>query len=118
MGDAIHVRDIADFEEYVAVRWSACFRTAYLMTGDRGLAEDLVQTALATCYVAWPKLRAREAADAYVRKAMLNAFLSWRRRKSWGRELSTEVLRQVEVLQSLNDPLGVYARMPFEVTVH
>jgi len=92
MGDAIHMRDIADFEEYVAVRWSACFRTAYLMTGDRGLAEDLVQTALATCYVAWPKLRARGAADAYVRKAMLNAFLSWRRRRSWGRELSTEVL--------------------------
>ena len=33
-------------------------------------------------------------------------------------QLSTEVLRQVEALQSLNDPRGVYARMPFEVTVH
>jgi RNA polymerase sigma-70 factor (sigma-E family) len=86
------MRDTAEFEEYVAMRWSACFRTAYLMTGDRGMAEDLVQTALSTCFVAWPKLRAREAADAYVRKAMLNTFLSWRRRTSWGREHATEVL--------------------------
>jgi protease-4 len=33
-------------------------------------------------------------------------------------QLSADVLRQVEALQSLNDPRGVYARMPFEVTVH
>jgi RNA polymerase sigma-70 factor (sigma-E family) len=94
------MRDTAEFEEYVAMRWSACFRTAYLMTGDRGMAEDLVQTALSTCFVAWPKLRAREAADAYVRKAMLNTFLSWRRRKSWGREQATDVLPETPGVDS------------------
>jgi RNA polymerase sigma-70 factor (sigma-E family) len=86
------MRDIAEFEAYAALRWPACFRSAYLLTGDRGMAEDLVQTALSSCFVAWPGLRAREAADAYVRKAMLNTFLSWRRRCSWGRETLTAVL--------------------------
>jgi protease-4 len=33
-------------------------------------------------------------------------------------QLSADVQRQVEALQSLNDPRGVYARMPFEVTLH
>lgn len=94
------MRDTAEFEDYVAMRWSACFRTAYLMTGDRGMAEDLVQTALSRCFVAWPKLRAREAADAYVRKAMLNTFLSWRRRKSWGQELATDVLPEAAGVDS------------------
>jgi RNA polymerase sigma-70 factor (sigma-E family) len=112
------MRDIAEFEEYAAMRWSACFRSAYLMTGDRGMAEDLVQTALSTCFVAWPRLRAREAADAYVRKAMLNTFLSWRRRSSWGRETSTAVLPEpvtadgsarVDERQRLRDAL---ARLP------
>jgi RNA polymerase sigma-70 factor (sigma-E family) len=85
-------RDVADFSEYAAARWGALFRTAYLLTGDHGLAEDLMQTALAKCYVAWPRLRAAEAADAYVRKVLTNTYFSWRRKKSWGREHPTEVL--------------------------
>ncbi|WNG19413.1 signal peptide peptidase SppA [Cystobacter fuscus] len=32
--------------------------------------------------------------------------------------LMADVQRQVEVLRSLNDPAGVYARMPFEVSIH
>ena len=36
------------FEEFVAARSPALLRTAWLLTGDDGLAEDLVQTALAS----------------------------------------------------------------------
>ena len=35
------------FEEFMAARWPPLFRTAYLLTGDRHEAEDLLQTALA-----------------------------------------------------------------------
>ncbi|HEV2634689.1 MAG TPA: hypothetical protein VGX23_06050 [Actinocrinis sp.] len=35
-----------DFREFVTARWSALLRTAYLLTGDRDRAEDLVQGAL------------------------------------------------------------------------
>jgi RNA polymerase sigma-70 factor (sigma-E family) len=85
-------RDVAQFSDYAAARWGSLFRTAYLLTGDHGLAEDLLQTVLTKCYVAWPRLRASAAADAYVRKALTNTYISWRRRKSWGRERPTDQL--------------------------
>jgi RNA polymerase sigma-70 factor (sigma-E family) len=76
-------RDTAEFGEYVALRWPPMIRTARLLTGDDGLAEDLVQTALEKCYVAWPRLRARDATDVYVRRTIVNTFISWQRRRSW-----------------------------------
>jgi RNA polymerase sigma-70 factor (sigma-E family) len=76
-------RDTAAFSEYVAARWLPMLRTARLLTGDDGLAEDLVQTALERCYAAWPRLRSPEAADAYVRRTIVNTFVTWQRRRSW-----------------------------------
>jgi len=82
-------RDVADYSDFVAMRWPSLVRTAFLLTGDHGHAEDLAQSALTKCLVAWPRLRAREAADAYVRKALLNTYISWRRKSSW-HELPSE----------------------------
>jgi RNA polymerase sigma-70 factor (sigma-E family) len=76
-------RDIAEFSEYVTLRWPPMLRTARLLTGEHALAEDLVQTALERCFAAWPRLRAYEAADAYVRRTIVNTYLSWRRKRSW-----------------------------------
>ena len=76
-------RDIAEFSEYVTMRWPPMLRTARLLTGEHALAEDLVQTALEKCFAAWPRLRAHEAADAYVRRTIVNTYLSWRRKRSW-----------------------------------
>ena len=50
-------RDPADFAEFVAARSPALHRAAYLMVGERGLAQDLLQEALTKTYVAWPRLR-------------------------------------------------------------
>lgn len=72
--------DDASFSEFMAARWAPLFRTAYLITGDRHQAEDLLQTALAKTYVGWDRIVSKQAADAYVRKAMLNtAATRWRR---------------------------------------
>lgn len=76
-------RDTAAFSEYVAVRWLPMLRTARLLTGDDGLAEDLVQAALERCYATWPRLRSPDAADAYVRRTIVNTFVTWQRRRSW-----------------------------------
>ena len=60
----------------------ALLRTAYLLTGNRADAEDLLQTALAKTYLAWDRIREREALDGYVRRVMVNTHTSrWRRRK-------------------------------------
>ncbi len=85
-------RDRAGFAEFVAARSGALQRAAYLMVGDVGLAEDLVQEALTKTYVAWPRLRDPGNAEAYTRKAITTTAISWFRRKSWSSERVTEVL--------------------------
>jgi RNA polymerase sigma-70 factor (sigma-E family) len=81
-----------EFAEFVDARWSALYRTAYLMLGDHASAEDLVQAALAKAYSSWARIRTVEAPDAYVRRILVTTALSWWRRKSWGREHPTETL--------------------------
>lgn len=71
----------AEFRDYVAARSSSLLRVSYLMTGNQADAEDLLQTALAKTYLAWPRIRDREAIDAYVRRVMVNTHTSWWRRR-------------------------------------
>src|SRR4051794_17897556 len=68
------------FTELVAASWPALYRTAYLLLGDRGLAEDLVQTALAKTYASWGKVRDVEAARGYARTTLVNTAASWFRK--------------------------------------
>ena len=70
----------AEFRDYVAATSPALLRTAYLMTGNRADAEDLLQTALAKTYLSWSRVRDREAIDGYVRRIMANTRTSWWRR--------------------------------------
>lgn len=79
-------RDTAAFAEFAAARSGAMFRAAYLMVGDHALAEDLLQEALTKTYVAWPRLRDVNNAEAYTRKAITTTAISWWRRKSWQNE--------------------------------
>jgi RNA polymerase sigma-70 factor (sigma-E family) len=68
------------FREFVAERWVALLRTAYLLTGDYGLAEDLVQTALIRMHRHWSKIERSGSPEAYVRKVMVNLNTDrWRR---------------------------------------
>jgi RNA polymerase sigma-70 factor (sigma-E family) len=76
-------RDRAAFAEFVAARSGALHRAAYLMVGDVGLAQDLVQEALTKTYVAWPRLRDVRAAEAYTRKAITTTAITWFRKRSW-----------------------------------
>jgi RNA polymerase sigma-70 factor (sigma-E family) len=74
------------FSEYVTARGTALLRFAYVLCGDRHLAEDLVQDVLARMHRRWRQVEATEAPDAYIRKSIVNEYLSWRRRLS-NREL-------------------------------
>lgn len=67
--------------DYVMARRPALIREAYLLVGDVHLAEDLVQTALAKAYVAWHRVSASSAPDAYVRRILINTNISRRRRR-------------------------------------
>jgi len=69
-----------DFREWVAASRARLRRTAYLLSGDWHLADDLVQEALTRAYAVWPKIARRGRPDAYVRKILLNLYLDHRRR--------------------------------------
>lgn len=68
------------FRAFVVARHLALLRAAYLLTGDRGAAEDLVQTALAEAAYRWSRI-AEERPEAYVRRVMYNKFCSGLRRR-------------------------------------
>jgi RNA polymerase sigma-70 factor (sigma-E family) len=82
----------AEFEAYMAARQPSLLRTAYLLSGDRHTAEDLVQTALAKLYLSWDKVEKRELLDGYVRRIIVNEHNSLWRRAWKRRELSTDTL--------------------------
>jgi RNA polymerase sigma-70 factor (sigma-E family) len=85
------------YEEYVAARWTALYRTAYLLTGSHADAEDLAQTALVKAYLSWSKVTAAASPDAYVRRILTNAFLSGRRPLRVSREHLVDETPEVAV---------------------
>lgn len=86
-----------EFEAWVHARGGALARTAYLLTGDVHLAEDLVQDTLARVAQHWRRLDRQDAADAYARRVMHNLAIDrWRRRS----------VRPPEVLTDSHDEIG------------
>ena len=67
------------FDDFVRARTPALARTAYLLTGDAHLAEDLVQTALFKAARAWHRIEGDP--EPYVRRIMYNQNVSWWRRR-------------------------------------
>ena len=77
-------RDLAAF---IDARSGSLLRFAYLLTGDHGLAEDLLQNSLIKVYLSWDRIRDRAALEAYTRTVMTRTQLSW-----WRRPARREVL--------------------------
>ncbi len=74
--------DDDEFRAFVASRGPALLRTAYMLTGDQHLAEDLVQSALEKAAARWQHIRASAATEAYVRRILYRERVSfWRRRR-------------------------------------
>jgi hypothetical protein len=78
LGGAVNASDGEQFDEFMASRWPGLVRLAFGLTGDRWLAEDLAQTALASAYAAWWRVRrADDPAPSYAPPTFGNpAFLT------------------------------------------
>ena len=70
----------AAFNDFVVARSSALMRTAYLLTHDHQLAEDLVQTALFKAALRWQRITGDP--ESYVRRILYTESVSWWRRRS------------------------------------
>ena len=67
------------FDDFVRSRSTGLLRIAYLLTGDRHSAEDLVQEVLEQMYVRWRRIHGMP--EAYARRALVNRSANrWRRR--------------------------------------
>ena len=95
--------DLDDFAAFVASRSPQLARTAFLLTRDQGNAEDLLQTALAKSWIAWPRIVGDP--ERYVRKVLVNTYATWWRRK-WNMEAPAAALPET-VAQT--DVAGVVA---------
>ena len=69
------------FRQFVAARWNALQRYAFILTGDQQIAEDVVQAALEKCWRRWDKIQ-NDSPEGYVRAAVANTAASRRRRRT------------------------------------
>ena len=112
MGEA----ERAAFTDFVRVRGPALQRTAFLLTGDWALAEDLLQTALAKSYLRWDRVEVRDP-DAYVRRVLVNTYATWWRRR-WRGELPAGELPDLAIhdgwadVDARNALAAALARLP------
>ena len=90
-----------EFGAFVAGVQSRLQRTAWLLTGDWGEAEDLVQSALAKVWRHWDRVVAADSSEAYARRILLNCFLSARRRR-WRVERPDGTIEPAPVEDSAN----------------
>jgi RNA polymerase sigma-70 factor (sigma-E family) len=79
---------VPEYDEVYAALWPRLVRTAYAVSGDRGVAEDSVQSALAKACRSWRRISRLESPEAYVRRMVVNEVLSTRRRAALRHEVS------------------------------
>ncbi len=70
------------FEDFAGARLQAVLRFATALTGDPDLAKDVVQEVLIRVSSRWQEIGQLDHPEAYIRKMVVNEYLSWRRR-SW-----------------------------------
>jgi RNA polymerase sigma-70 factor (sigma-E family) len=90
----VRTEEEEEFQGFVRSRWPRLVRTAYLLTGDRHLAEDVAQSALAKAYRSWHRVMRSGSPDAYVRRILLSCHKD-RFRKRRVPEHLTDVLPDV-----------------------
>jgi RNA polymerase sigma-70 factor (sigma-E family) len=114
------MRSTEEFEEFARARIPQLYRTAWLLSGDRHHAEDLVQDTLANVLKAWGRI---DSPGAYARTALVRTYISQRRRRSWSERPTgdlpevAERVGDVELRVALQSALGELAPLDRAVLV-
>jgi len=83
---------VTAYPDFVAERSTALLRTAYLLTGDRAQATDLLLTGLAAVRRHWTPATGADAATQLARRAMVASHTGWQRRIELGHLLADSPL--------------------------
>lgn len=89
------------FEEFSRMQLPPLLRFAKVLCGDRGLAEDVVQEVLARVYDRWDRIAILDRPDTYVRRMIVNEFLSWRRK--WARVVPFANVPEAKVAADISE---------------
>ena len=102
-----------EFDEFVLARSPVLLRTAYLLTRDVQLAEDLLQTALTKAWFSWKRIDGDP--EPYVRRILINSSVSWWR-KRWTHETPTGFVPEptpgAEPPAEVHDLMQALGRLP------
>ena len=91
----MRVREREEYVDFVEARYQSLLRTAYLLTGSRPAAEDLLQAVLTNLYVSWSKARRAASVEAYARRSLVNESISQHRRRWTTEVVSDDVVDMV-----------------------
>ncbi|MDI1464115.1 SigE family RNA polymerase sigma factor [Catellatospora sp. KI3] len=103
---------VEDFEGFVRARSTALARTAYLLTGDRHQAEDLLQDTLARVAERWTAVSRGGDPEPYVRRMLYTrAIDGWRGRQRRAALDTTEARQRPELRGRPDDADTVTRRL-------
>lgn len=88
------------FTDFFDSTWPRLFRTALAISGDRGSAEDALQTAFAKAYASWSRVSSADHPEAYVRRMVVSEIIGSRRHGWWRRERAYEHVEPSAVTRS------------------
>ena len=103
------------FEAFVRESSPALARLAFLLTGDRQLGEDLLQTALSKVLPHWHRVIAQGDPTSYVRTVMVRTAIGWRRRR-WNGETPANNLPEPTAASDFSNALDTRERLRAALT--
>jgi RNA polymerase sigma-70 factor (sigma-E family) len=90
------------FEEFARASLPALLRFSTVLTNDRALGEDLVQDVMLRAHGRWAHIGSVDDPDRYVRRMIVNEFISWRRK--WSRIVPRSDITQLADWPDASDP--------------
>ena len=81
-----------DFEIFVAARQGPLLRLAMVLCGDHWLAQDVVANVLGHAFERWDRISTVQDPNAYVRRMVVNEYISLHRRWSRARPVDPSLL--------------------------
>lgn len=102
-----------DFRAFVAGRSAALLRLAYLVSGDRAAAEDVLQTALVRAYLRWSSISSQP--EAYVRRVIVTVAVDEHRRAYRRFEVPADKVPDVAEEAQQSETIDVAARLRIAV---
>ena len=101
----------ADFHDFFLREFPTVARTAYLILGDRALAEDVAQEALTRALVRWRRIAGYDKPGAWVRRVAIRLALRAGRRRPSPLDEVASVVPSIDARVDVRNALSSLPRM-------